>query len=100
MKNSLIIAFFLSFSHIISSQSSISIAGTWRFSMDANDKGISEKWFSPELQILVMSRHLDPIAGEHVFKLVNIRRIDPSVDLFTIPVGFRIENQPNRAPER
>ena len=35
---------------------------------------ISEKWFSPELQVVVMSRHLDPLAGEHIFKLVNIKR--------------------------
>lgn len=53
---------------------------------------ISEKWFSPELQVVVMSRHVDPIAGEHLFKLVNIKRGEPSAELFTIPAGFRVEN--------
>lgn len=59
-------------------------------------KVISERWFSPELQVLVMSRHLDPIAGEHVFKLTNIKRVEPSADLFAIPAGFRIEEPPVR----
>ena len=57
---------------------------------------VSEKWFSPELQVVVMSRHMDPLAGEHVFKLVNIKRGEPSADLFTIPSGYRIENGPER----
>ncbi len=64
-----------------------------------NDKPIhvvSERWFSPELQVLVMSKDLDPIAGEHVFKLVNIRRAEPASELFAIPTGFKIENRPGR----
>ena len=67
-----------------------------------NDKPIqvvSERWFSPELQVLMMSRHLDPLAGEHVFKLTNIKRAEPSADLFAIPSGFRIENAPEKRPE-
>ncbi len=67
-----------------------------------NDKPIevlSETWFSPELQIVVMSRHLDPVAGEHVFKLVNIRRAEPAADLFAIPAGYKVENVPGRRDE-
>ena len=59
---------------------------------------VSEKWYSPELKVVVMSRHVDPLAGEHVFKLVNIKRAEPSADLFAIPAGYRIENQPDRRP--
>lgn len=60
-----------------------------------NDKAIqvvTENWFSSELQMIVMSRHLDPVAGEHVFRLVNIKRAEPPADLFTVPSGYRIEN--------
>lgn len=67
-----------------------------------NDKPIqvvSERWFSPELQVIVLSRHLDPVAGEHVFKLVNIKRSEPSADLFAIPSGYRVENHPEKRPE-
>ncbi len=66
-----------------------------------NDKPmqvVDERWFSKELQVLVMSRHLDPIAGEHVFKLVNIKRIEPSTELFAIPSGFKIEGPAARKP--
>lgn len=58
-----------------------------------NDKPIqviSERWYSSELQVLIMSKHVDPIAGEHVFKLMNIKRVEPSADLFSIPNGFKI----------
>ena len=68
-----------------------------------NDKPmqvISERWFSNELQVVVLSRHLDPLSGEHVFRLVNIKRSEPASDLFTIPNGFKVENRPGRAPER
>ena len=64
-----------------------------------NDKAIqvvSERWFSPELQLLVMSKHTDPLAGEHTFRLLNIKRSEPSPDLFVIPSGFKIENASNR----
>lgn len=64
-----------------------------------NDKPIqvvTEKWFSSELQMIVYSRHLDPLAGEHVFKLVNIKRTEPSAELFTVPSGFRIEKGPGK----
>ncbi len=40
-----------------------------------------------------MSKHIDPIAGEHLFKLTNIKRVEPSVDLFSIPIGFKIEER-------
>ncbi len=58
-----------------------------------NDKPIqvvTENWFSPELQMLVLSRHVDPLAGEHVFKLVNIKRTEPSGELFTVPSSFKV----------
>lgn len=53
---------------------------------------VTENWFSPELGVMVMSRHVDPLAGEHVFKLANIRRGEPAAELFAIPAGFRVEN--------
>jgi len=59
-----------------------------------NDKPMQvlhEKWFSKELQVLVMSRHIDPVAGEHIFKLVNIMRAEPDPQVFAVPTGFRIE---------
>ncbi|MBS1793169.1 MAG: EF-hand domain-containing protein [Acidobacteria bacterium] len=62
-----------------------------------NDKPIqvvTEKWYSPELQVVVYSRHLDPLSGEHIFKLVNLKKGEPAADLFTVPNGFKVENPP------
>ena len=60
---------------------------------------VTENWFSSELQMMVMSRHLDPLAGEHVFKLVNIKRTEPAADLFVVPSGYRVEaGGPERGP--
>lgn len=62
-----------------------------------NDKPIqvvTEKWFSTDLQVVVMSRHLDPLSGEHIFRLVNIKKGEPSADLFSVPNDFKIENPP------
>lgn len=61
----------------------------------------TERWFSPDLQVVVMSRHLDPLAGEHIFKLMNIKRGEPSADLFKVPSDFRIENSnPRVGPKK
>lgn len=62
-----------------------------------NDKPIqvvTEKWFSNDLQVIVMSRHVDPLSGEHIFRLVNIKKGEPAADLFIVPNGFKIENPP------
>ncbi len=59
-----------------------------------NDKPLqitSERWFSADLQTVVMSRHVDPLLGEQVFRLTNIRRVEPARELFTVPTGFRVE---------
>jgi len=57
---------------------------------------VTEVWFSPELQVIVMSRHLDPIAGEHVFRLVNIRRAEPATTLFEVPSDYKVLGKPMR----
>jgi hypothetical protein len=32
---------------------------------------VSERWYSPELQLVVMTRHSDPRTGETVYRLTN-----------------------------
>ena len=51
---------------------------------------ISERWFSPELKILVMSRQSDPRFGETSYRLTNITRGEPSPDLFDVPSDFKV----------
>lgn len=52
---------------------------------------VSERWYSPELQIVLMTRRSDPRLGETVYRLTGIVRGEPSPDLFRIPPDFRIE---------
>jgi hypothetical protein len=54
---------------------------------------VSERWFSPDLQVVVLTRRSDPRFGETVYRLVNIRRTEPAPELFTVPADYRIEEQ-------
>lgn len=59
---------------------------------------VSERWYSPELQIVVMSRHTDPRFGENTYRLNNIDRSEPARSLFEVPAGYKIEESPTPAP--
>ncbi len=58
-----------------------------------NDRPIvikSESWYSPELQLEVMTRQYDPRTGESTFRLSGLRRDEPAADLFTVPSTYKI----------
>ena len=58
-----------------------------------NDRPIEitdERWESPELQVVVYSRHSDPRTGVVEYRLTNINRIEPPMDLFTVPPDYTI----------
>jgi TonB family protein len=52
---------------------------------------VSERWFSPELQMIVMTRHSDPRFGENTYQLIDINRTEPARELFQVPPGYKIE---------
>lgn len=53
----------------------------------------SESWYSPELQVTVHSRYHDPRTGETVYRLANIRRNEPSADLFKVPEDYKVKSR-------
>lgn len=53
---------------------------------------VSERWFSPELQIVLMTRRSDPRFGETVYRVTNVTRDEPAAELFKVPSGFRIQD--------
>jgi hypothetical protein len=58
-----------------------------------NDRPIEvtdERWESPELQVIVSSRHSDPRTGVVEYRLTNINRLEPPMDLFTVPPDYPI----------
>jgi hypothetical protein len=58
-----------------------------------------ESWYSPELQVTVFSRHNDPRTGESIYRLANIRRGEPSADLFRIPEDYKVRGRGPKAPQ-
>lgn len=54
---------------------------------------VFERWYSPELQTVVLTRHVDPRMGETVFKLVRIRRDEPARSLFEVPSDYTLVNE-------
>jgi hypothetical protein len=53
-----------------------------------------EKWYSRELQLVVMSKHNDPRFGEQTYRLTNIIRSEPDPSLFTLPNGYKMITEP------
>ena len=56
-----------------------------------------EKWYSRELQLVVMSKHNDPRFGEQTYRLTNIVRSEPDPSLFTLPNGYKLITEPSGA---
>ena len=56
-----------------------------------------EKWYSKELQLVVMSKHNDPRFGEQTYRLTNIVRSEPDASLFTVPNGYKVITEPSGA---
>ena len=59
---------------------------------------VSERWYSPELQLVVMTRHSDPRSGETTYKLTNINRAEPAKSLFEVPSDYTIKEGPGVGP--
>jgi hypothetical protein len=60
---------------------------------------VTERWYSPELRIVLSSRRTDPLAGTSVFNVVSLTRGEPPADLFEVPPGFTVtERGPGRRP--
>jgi hypothetical protein len=60
---------------------------------------VSERWYSPELQLVVMTRHSDPRFGETTYKLTNINRAEPAKSLFEVPSDYTIKETPSFGPK-
>jgi hypothetical protein len=54
-------------------------------------KVVSEEWYSPELQLLVLTKHSDPRVGETTYRLTNISRTEPDKSLFELPAGVTVK---------
>jgi len=51
---------------------------------------VSERWYSPDLQVTVMTKHSDPWAGQLTTQFSNISTAEPDPSLFTVPSDYKI----------
>jgi hypothetical protein len=72
-----------------------------------NDKPIevvTERWYSADLQMAVMTTHTDPMMGTVTAKMVSVVRGDPDPSLFQVPSDYKLEagkpNQPMFMPNK
>jgi hypothetical protein len=59
-----------------------------------NDKPLSivfERWYSPDLQLVVKSTRTDPRFGTTTYALSNIRRTEPAASLFNVPSDYTVK---------
>ena len=54
---------------------------------------VSERWFSPELNIVVMSLTVDPRSGETTYRLADIKRGEPPAEWFRVPADYTLRGQ-------
>ena len=54
----------------------------------------TETWTSPDLQVVVYSKHSDPRVGDSVYRLANIKRSEPASTLFMVPEGYSVKETP------
>jgi len=63
-----------------------------------NEKPIvvtSERWYSPELKVTVMTKHDDPWAGELKTQFSSVNTSEPDPSLFSVPGDYKIvEDKP------
>ena len=52
---------------------------------------VTERWYSPDLQMVVMTKRTDPRAGETIFSVSNIQRQEPAASLFQIPADYTLQ---------
>jgi len=59
-----------------------------------NEKAISvvtERWYSPDLQMVVMTTHTDRMMGTVTTKLVNVNQGAPDASLFQVPSDYTVK---------
>lgn len=51
---------------------------------------VTERWYSPKLNAVILIERLDPRFGRSVYRLTGIQRNDPSSNLFSVPGKYKI----------
>lgn len=57
---------------------------------------VTERWYSPELKIVLESRRSDPRLGDVTYRVTSLVRGEPDAALFAIPADYTIVERPPR----
>jgi hypothetical protein len=52
----------------------------------------SESWYSPELQVTLLTKRSDPRSGERSWRMSAIKRDEPAPALFTVPSDYAVKD--------
>ena len=52
----------------------------------------NETWYSPELQVTLLSKRSDPRTGERTYRVAGVKRDEPPASLFTVPSDYTIKD--------
>jgi hypothetical protein len=52
---------------------------------------VTERWYSNELQMVVLTRTTDPRSGETTFRIANLQRGEPMRSLFEAPADYTVK---------
>jgi hypothetical protein len=54
---------------------------------------VDERWYSSDLQTVVLIKHTDPRFGESVYRLTNISRTEPIPTVFVVPPDYKTKDE-------
>ena len=52
---------------------------------------VTEKWYSSDFQMVVMTKRTDPFRGETISQLTNIQRQEPAATMFQAPADYAVQ---------
>lgn len=55
---------------------------------------VTERWYSSDLQTVVMVKRTDPLHGDSSFQLTGIQRDEPAATLFQVPADYTVNSAP------
>ena len=59
-----------------------------------NGAATAETWMSTELKIVILSKTTNAGGEDHVIKLKSLSRTEPDPNLFQVPPGYTVRNEP------
>jgi hypothetical protein len=61
---------------------------------------VTERWYSADLQMVVMTKRSDPRSGDATFQMTSIARTEPAASLFQVPTDYAVSKAAPRGEFR